>query len=183
VKLINNLGGIGMLGLKMHRVAARCGKDIGKLESETAKLLGKDLLKRGFEDARGDAGIDPDDAIEQLLAFNEALKAMEGVSIWLRITWQVCESNCCCLLWNKTEWESYSDEIACTDEMAGPFGYDPSDLADIERGIKSCFNYFAYLFRKEVATGQKSAECLIKEQNDCARGGSFSDGLRTLTSD
>jgi len=169
VQLISDLGGVGRLVLSVRSASITCGKNIAKLKTELEKLLGMYILEEGASEAVSCLGIDPDDAIEQLLAFDFTLMELEGAAVWLKVRWKQCEERCCCLVFTQRKWVEKEDWITCMQrgDMGG--GIDPGDANAINAAVNDCIASFTQLFNTLTTKGD-GAQCVIDDWNRNIRG-------------
>jgi hypothetical protein len=153
----------------VRRAIKKFGSDRARLRVEAREILGLYFADYAAQKGVGAFGIDPDDAVGRILAFEQSLLNLQGAAVWLKVRWKQCESRPCRLLFDQRRWIEHEDWIICPqdDKLGG--GIDPKNWDAIGAAIRDCRNELLTLWRSRVPL-RKTPQKFLDDWNQAIRG-------------
>jgi hypothetical protein len=147
----------------------RFGSNHARLRIEARNILGQYFADYAAHKGVAEIGIDPDDAVAQILAFEQTLMNLQGAAVWLKVRWKQCESRTCLLFFDQRRWIENEDWIVCPQEDKLGGGIDPNNWAAVGAAIRDCRSEFLTIWRSRVPL-RRTPEKMVDEWNQSYRG-------------
>jgi RHS repeat-associated protein len=147
----------------------RFGSNHARLRIEARNILGQYFADYAAHKGVAEIGIDPDDAVAQILAFEQTLINLQGAAVWLKVRWKQCESRTCLLFFDQRRWIENEDWIVCPQEDKLGGGIDPNNWAAVGAAIRDCRSEFLTIWRSRVPL-RRTPEKMVDEWNQSYRG-------------